>query len=64
MSKRAQQQKELSDHIRKSYQASKGRYGSPRIAAELQKKGIRASRTRVARVMKKMGLKSAYSGLN
>ena len=58
MSKRAQQQKELSDHIRKSYQASKGRYGSPRIAAELQKKGIRASRPRVARVMKKMGLKS------
>ena len=40
------------------YDESKGRYGSPRIAAELQAKGIRASRPRVARAMKKMGLKS------
>lgn len=57
-SKREQQQKELSGHIREAFKASKGRYGSPRIAAELESKGIRASRPRVARAMKKMGLKS------
>lgn len=58
MSKRNQRQDELSAHIRQVYEESKGRYGSPRIAAELQGKGIRASRPRVARAMKKMGLKS------
>lgn len=58
VSKREQQQKELSDHIREAYEASKGRYGSPRIAAELESKGIRASRPGVARAMKKMGLKA------
>lgn len=34
-SKRNQQQKELFAHIRQVYDESKGRYGSPRIAAEL-----------------------------
>lgn len=58
MSKRDQRQEELSSHIRQIYEASKGRYGSPRIAAELQAKGIRVSRPRVARTMQKMGLKS------
>jgi len=57
-SKRNQQQKELFAHIRQVYDESKGRYGSPRIAAELQARGIRVSRPRVARAMKKMGLKS------
>src|SRR5690606_2282333 len=57
-SKRNQQQKDLFAHIRQVYDESKGRYGSPRIAAELQARGIRVSRPRVARVMKKMGLKS------
>lgn len=57
-SKREQQQKELSSHIRQVYEGSKGRYGSPRITGELPKNGIRASRPRVARAMKKMGLKS------
>lgn len=58
VSKREQQQKELFAHIRQVYDESKGRYGSPRIAAELQARGIRVSRPRVARAMKKMGLKS------
>src|SRR5690606_19773752 len=58
VSKRDQQQKELFAHIRQVYDESKGRYGSPRIAAELQARGIRVSRPRVARAMKKMGLKS------
>lgn len=57
-SKRDQKQKGLSTHIRQVYEESKGRYGSPRIAAELQSKGIRVSRPRIARAMKKMGLKS------
>lgn len=58
VSKREQQETELFTHIRQVYEKSKGRYGSPRIAAELQSKGIRVSRPRIARVMKKMGLKS------
>lgn len=33
-------------------------YGSPRITAELESKGIRGSRSRVARAMKRKGLKS------
>src|SRR5690606_9665758 len=57
-STREQQQKELSDHIREANEVSKGRYGSPRIAAELQARGISVLRPRVARAMKKMGLKS------
>jgi putative transposase len=58
VSKRDQRQDELAAHIRQVYEENKGRYGSPRIAAELQAKGIRVSRPRVARTMKKMGLKS------
>ena len=44
--------------ILKEYENSKGRYGSPKIQKALEKRGIRASQKRVARRMKKMGLKS------
>lgn len=37
---------------------SKGRYGSPRIASELRCDGITASRPRIARLMKKHGIRS------
>ncbi|WP_394336213.1 IS3 family transposase [Adhaeribacter arboris] len=44
--------------IKKVYQQSDGRYGSPRIAVELQQQGIWASRPRVARLMRKHAIRS------
>ena len=48
----------LDKEILKEYENSKGRYGSPKIQKALEKRGIRANQKRVARRMKKMGLKS------
>ena len=48
----------LDKEILKEYENSKGRYGSLKIQKALEKRGIRASQKRVARRMKKMGLKS------
>ena len=44
--------------IQRVYQQSKCRYGSPRITMELKEAGIKVSRPRVARVMKRANLKS------
>lgn len=49
---------ELLVHINRVYQKSKCRYGSPRITMELKQAGIKVSRHRVARVMKRANLKS------
>lgn len=57
-SKRVLYNKMLIGKIRKIYDAYKGRYGSPRIAKELEAMGIKASRQRVARLMKKESLRS------
>ena len=57
-SKRAEENKELCQKIEEIYQKSHKRYGSPKITQELKKEGIYVSRPRVARIMKKMGLKS------
>ena len=48
----------LDKEIKEEYEKSKGRYGSPKIQKMLEKRGIIASQKRVARRMKKMGLKS------
>ena len=48
----------LDIEIKAVYQAHKGRPGSPKIASELQERGIEVSRNRVARRMRLMGLKS------
>ena len=48
----------LSEKIKESYENSKGLYGSPRIAEELNKKGIFTSKNRVARLMQKMKLQA------
>ncbi|MCX2477439.1 IS3 family transposase [Pedobacter sp. MC2016-05] len=48
----------LLQEISDIYSESKKVYGSPRIAAKLAKKGIRASRPRVARIMRKAGIQS------
>lgn len=50
--------KELLFHIQRIYRQSKCRYGSPRIAAELQSQGIRASRPRIARLMRTAHIRS------
>ena len=50
--------KELDRKILEKCNNSKGRYGSPKIKKELEKDGIKVSQKRVARRMKKLGIKS------
>ena len=47
---------ELTEHIRQAHQTSKGRYGAPRIHAELRRRGHRHARKRVARLLRTAGL--------
>jgi putative transposase len=51
----------LTTNIQMIYQESKNRYGSPKIAHELMKRNITASRPRVARIMRSQGMKSIIS---
>lgn len=51
-SPRSQRDAELRAHIRTAYKASTGRYGSPRVHAELQADRHRVGRKRVARIMR------------
>lgn len=53
---RAQQNQGLLTQIRTCYQASRGRYGSPRIYQDLRAHGLRVGRHRVARLMRLHGL--------
>ena len=55
-SARAAADRTLAVEIRASHEASRGRYGSPRVHAELRAHGRRISRKRVARLMRGMGL--------
>ena len=55
---RAQQNQGLLTQIRTCYQASRGRYGSPRIHQDLRAHGFRVGRHRVARLMRLHGLRS------
>lgn len=57
-SKRLLRRLELGVAIKKIYDWSKGRYGSPRITKELQMLGIKVSRTFVASIMRKKDLRS------
>jgi putative transposase len=54
--KRARENKGLLDQIRKVFSESKERYGSPRIAAELKRRGISFNKKRIARLMSKYGI--------
>lgn len=48
----------LLEQIRKSYNRSKGRYGSPNIMKDLRHWHYRTSRKRIARLMRQAGLRS------
>ena len=50
--------KELDKKIKKEYEKSQKRYGSPKITKILNKQGIKVSQKRVARRMKILGLRS------
>jgi transposase InsO family protein len=60
-SKWSLENKLIAQEARLIYNQSKQRYGSPKITAELNEKGIKASRPRVARVMRLEGLKSVVN---
>lgn len=49
---------QLLTQIQQVYDRSQSRYGSPRIADELNESGMKASRNRVARLMRKAHIKS------
>lgn len=57
-SKRLLRRIELGIAIKKIYDWSKGRYGSPRITKELQMQGIKVSRPLVASIMRNKNLQS------
>lgn len=57
-SRRAQQNEQFSQHIRRIWQQSGRTYGSPRIHKQLVGEGHRISRPRVARLMARMGIAS------
>src|SRR5215217_217888 len=47
---------QLTQHIRRAHETSKGRYGAPRIHAQLRRQGHRHGRKRIARLMRAAGL--------
>lgn len=57
MSPRAEGELKLAVRVREIHGAHRGRYGAPRIHAQLLREGHRTSRKRVARLMRERGLK-------
>jgi putative transposase len=55
-SDRDREDAELTTRIKAEHKRSKGRYGVPRIHAELRRQGHRHSRKRIARLMRQAGL--------
>jgi transposase InsO family protein len=56
-SQREQDDAELTEQIQVVHSQSKGRYGAPRVHAQLRRQGKRHSRKRVARLMRQAGLR-------
>lgn len=48
---------ELSEHIKRIHEDSRGVYGAPRVLAQLKREGIHTSQRRVARLMRQAGIK-------
>jgi putative transposase len=59
-SKKAARDSILLVHVRASYKASRRRYGSPRVHADLYAAGHRVARKRVARLMRQDGLRARH----
>jgi len=57
-SKRVNQNEKILEMIKQIFTESKERYGSPRITAELNRRGIRCNKKRIARIMKKNGIEA------
>ncbi len=57
-SKHAKEDRQLVVQVRCVFEASKRRYGSPRVRAELHAQGLRVGRHRVARLMRSQGLQA------
>ncbi len=57
-SRRAMENRRLDAAIREVYDRSKGRYGSPRVTAELRARGWQVGKNRVADRMRRMSLRS------
>jgi transposase InsO family protein len=55
---RKRKREELEQRIQIVYATAKGRYGSPRIAAEIKANGYTVSANTVSKYMKRMGLRS------
>ena len=56
-SQREQDDAELTEQIQAVHEESKGRYGAPRIHAELRRQGHRHGRKRIARLMRCAGIR-------
>ena len=61
-SKRDRENATLTERIREIHQLSKETYGYPRVHAELRALGVRCNRKRVARLMRKDGLRGCMRG--
>jgi len=57
-SARAVRRGELAERVRAVHEESRGTYGSPRVAAELKARGVKACRNTVAKVMSGQGIRS------
>src|SRR5260370_27159639 len=55
-SQHARSDAELAERVKAAFHDNRGRYGSPRVHAELQAKGVRCARKRVARLMREQEL--------
>ena len=58
MSKRQQQDQTLKRQIERIHEESRGIYGSPRVYRELQDRGVEVGENRVARLMRRHGIKA------
>jgi putative transposase len=61
-SRRSREDTALTEKVREIHRRSRHTYGSPRVHAELRALGTRCSRKRVARLMRKSGLRGCMRG--
>jgi len=58
ISSRKKKDQMLLEHIKRIHKASEQTYGSPRITDQLHDEGVKVSRSHVAQMMKKLGIKA------